>query len=132
MRKPEKKYKSRINYFLFGILIPIVIVFIAFYIMEETRNVTAWIVLLVLAFIVAFGAMTIRVKSLNMEDTIMTKIFFTSPLLPIVALYLLFAPNESIIKKKKPKGVRKGFIYILLLLVVAVIILEVMAHYNLL
>jgi uncharacterized membrane protein len=114
MIKEKQKFKSRINYFLFGFLTPSIVVYISFLVMEKTKNIEAWIFLLILAFIIAFIAMNTRLKSLNMSDTLVAKILFTSPLFPIVVLYLLFAPDYSFINtiKKRPQKMKKFLIYL--------------------
>jgi len=128
MIKNNSKYKNRINYFLFGILVPILISYIGFFAWQKVNFFELFIGLLILAFLVAFIAMNSRLKSLNMSDNIVTKLSFISPLFPIVVLYLLFAPDYNFMSKihKKPQKMKKFLIYLFaILFTLGVVLLSV-------
>jgi len=108
-------FKGRINrkeYFIYGIVIPLILIGLGLFIREKMVDNTPFLVLLVVALIIQIATSIKRGRDRNENIILLVILLFIPYISLLVMLYLLFAPSKEPSTNSEKKS--KVLLYILL------------------
>jgi len=116
-------FKGRIGrkeYFIYGIVIPLILIGLGLFIREKMENNTPFLVLLVTALIIQIATSIKRGRDRSENIILLVILLFIPYISLLVMLYLLFAPSKepSMVEEKKSIFWLSIFLGVILLLFV--------------